>query len=102
LPHGYAAQRGGAHGVSLINTIKSIIGVDIDRLVPQPRVGGKSTNGGYCGPAVKPIALHMVAQLARARDFRIPISGIGGVSSWRDAVEFILLGSTSVQVCTEV
>ena len=102
LPHGLAAQRGGAHGVSLINTIKSIIGVDLDRMVPMPRVGGLSTNGGYCGAAVKPIALHMVAALARSREFDLPISGIGGVSSWRDAVEFLLLGSSSVQVCTEV
>lgn len=102
VPHGLAAQRGGADGVSLINTIKSIISVDIDRFVLEPRVGGKSTNGGYCGPAVKPIALHMVAALARTPEFKIPISGIGGISNWRDAVEFMLLGSSSVQVCTEV
>ncbi|MEZ4384786.1 MAG: NAD-dependent dihydropyrimidine dehydrogenase subunit PreA [Nannocystaceae bacterium] len=102
VPHGLAAQRGGADGVSLINTIKSIIGVDIDRFVPEPRVDGASTNGGYCGPAVKPIALHMVAALARDARFSIPISGIGGVSNWRDAVEFLLLGASSVQVCTEV
>jgi dihydropyrimidine dehydrogenase (NAD+) subunit PreA len=102
LPHGLAARRGGAHGVSLINTIKSVIGVDIDRFVPEPRVGGASTNGGYCGPAVKPIALHMVARLAQSPDFRLPISGIGGISNWRDAVEFMLLGSSTVQVCTEV
>lgn len=102
LPHGHAAQRGGAHGVSLINTIKSIIGVDIDRMVPEPRVGPLSTNGGYCGAAVRPIALHMVAQLARDPGFKIPISGIGGITNWRDAVEFLLLGSSSVQVCTEV
>ena len=102
VPHGMAAKRGGAHGVSLINTIKSIIGVDIDRFVPNPRVGGASTNGGYCGAAVKPIALHMVAALARHKEFGLPISGIGGVSNWRDAVEFILLGSSTVQVCTEV
>ena len=102
VPHGLAAQRGGAHGVSLINTIKSIIGVDIDSFVPQPVVGYKSSNGGYCGPAVKPIAMHMVAALARDPAFSIPISGIGGISNWRDAVEFILLGSASVQVCTEV
>lgn len=102
LPHGLAAQRGGADGVSLINTIKSIIGVDIERMVPYPRVGNLSTNGGYCGTAVKPIALHMVSALARDQHFNIPISGIGGVSSWKDAVEFILLGSSSVQVCTEV
>ena len=102
VPHGIAAQRGGADGVSLINTIKSIIGVDIDRFVPVPRVGGRSTNGGYCGAAVRPIALHMVGQLARSPQFDLPISGIGGVTNWRDAVEFILLGATSVQVCTEV
>ena len=101
-PHGLAAQAGGAHGVSLINTIKSIIGVDIERKVLEPRVGSLSTNGGYCGPAVKPIALHMIASLARDPEFRLPISGIGGVSNWRDAVEFILLGCSSVQVCTEV
>jgi dihydropyrimidine dehydrogenase (NAD+) subunit PreA len=101
-PHGLAAKRGGAHGVSLINTIKSIIGVDIDRFVPEPRVAGLSTNGGYCGAAVKPIALHMVAALARNKEFGLPISGIGGITNWRDAVEFLLLGSASVQVCTEV
>ena len=101
-PHGLAAQAGGASGVSLINTIKSIIGVDIDRMVLNPRVGELSSNGGYCGAAVKPIALHMCGSLAKDPNFNIPISGIGGVSSWRDAVEFILLGSSSVQVCTEV
>ena len=102
IPHGMAAQRGGANGVSLINTIKSIIGVDIDNFVPQPVVGDKSTNGGYCGVAVRPIALHMTAALARHKEFNIPISGIGGIANWRDALEFILLGSSSVQVCTEV
>jgi dihydropyrimidine dehydrogenase (NAD+) subunit PreA len=99
---GLAAVAGGADGLSLINTIKSIVGVDLDRMVPLPRVGGGSTNGGYCGPAVKPIALHMLAALAREPGIRIPISGIGGVSNWRDAAEFIALGSTSVQVCTAV
>ena len=102
VPHGLAARRGGANGVSLINTIKSIIGVDIDRFIPLPRVGNLSTNGGYCGAAVKPIALHMVAALAREKEFGLPISGIGGISNWRDAVEFILLGSSTVQVATEV
>jgi len=102
VPHGLAARRGGAHGVSLINTIKSIVGVDIDRYIPLPRVGNMSTNGGYCGAAVKPIALHMVAALAREKQFGLPISGIGGISNWRDAVEFILLGSSTVQVATEV
>jgi len=102
VPHGLAARRGGAHGVSLINTIKSIVAVDIDRFIPIPRVGEMSTNGGYCGAAVKPIALHMVAALAREKEFGLPISGIGGISNWRDVVEFILLGSSTVQVATEV
>ncbi len=98
---GMAAIGGKADGIALINTIKSIVGVDLDRLVPLPRVGSASTNGGYCGPAVKPIALHMVAALAREPGM-IPISGIGGIATWRDAAEFIALGATSVQVCTAV
>ena len=102
LPHGLASQAGGADGVSLINTIKSIIGVDIDTFVARPMVGKQSSNGGYCGAAVRPIALHMTAALARDPAFNIPISGIGGVTDWRDAVEFLLLGASSVQVCTEV
>ena len=92
----------GAHGLSLINTIKSLIGVDLDKFVPYPVVGNRSTNGGYCGPAVKPIALHMVAALARDPRIKVPISGIGGIATWRDAAEFIALGATSVQVCTAV
>ena len=102
MPHGLASQRGGADGVSLINTIKSIIGVDIDRFVLNPRVSDLSSNGGYCGTAVKPIALHMLASLAKNPNFKLPISGIGGVNDWRDAVEFLLLGASSVQVCTAV
>ena len=99
---GVAAVEAGAHGLSLINTIKSITGVDLDKMVPQPVVGNRSTNGGYCGPAVKPIALHMVASLARDPRVTIPISGIGGIATWRDAAEFIALGATSVQVCAAV
>jgi dihydropyrimidine dehydrogenase (NAD+) subunit PreA len=99
---GLAAVRGGADGISLINTLKSLMGVDLDRMVPYPRVGSASTNGGYCGPAVKPIALHMVAALAREPGIGVPLSGVGGISTWRDAAEFIALGATSVQVCTAV
>lgn len=102
LEPGVAAVQGGADGLALINTIKSLIGVDLERMVPIPRVGFASTNGGYCGPAVKPIALHMLGALARDPRTQIPISGIGGISTWRDAAEFIALGATSVQVCTAV
>ena len=95
-----AAAEGGADGVSLINTINSLMGVDLESFSPRPSVGGKSAHGGYCGPAVKPIALNMAA--ATAKTVKIPVSGIGGISDWRDAAEFIALGSTSVQVCTAV
>jgi dihydropyrimidine dehydrogenase (NAD+) subunit PreA len=102
LEAGVPAVEAGVHGLSLINTIKSLIGVDLDRMVPYPVVGSRSTNGGYCGPAVKPIALHMVAALGRDPRITVPISGIGGIATWRDAAEFIALGATSVQVCTSV
>jgi dihydropyrimidine dehydrogenase (NAD+) subunit PreA len=102
VPPGRAAQKGGADAVSLINTINSVMGVDIDTMVPHPNVNGKAAHGGYCGPAVKPIALNMVSELARDAEFNIPISGIGGISTWRDAVEFLLLGAGTVQVCTAV
>ena len=102
LEPGLAAVEAGVHGLSLINTIKSLIGVDLDRFVPYPVVGRRSTNGGYCGPAVKPIALHMVGALARDPHVKVPLSGIGRSATWRDAAEFIALGATSVQVCTAV
>jgi dihydropyrimidine dehydrogenase (NAD+) subunit PreA len=96
------ARQGGAHAISLINTINSLIGVDLDTWKPIPQVDGQSSHGGYCGPAVKPIALNMVAECARDAAVGIPISGIGGIASWRDAVEFMLMGATTVQVCTAV
>src|SRR5688500_8611424 len=102
VPPGKAAQNGGADAVSLINTINSIMGVDVDTMVPHPNVNGMAAHGGYCGPAVKPIALNMVSELARDEEFKIPISGIGGINTWRDAVEFMLLGAGNVQVCTAV
>src|SRR5438477_10440469 len=97
-----AARKGGGNAISLINTINSITQVNLDSLVPEPFVGGLSTHGGYCGPAVKPIALNMVQSCAADPGVRLPISGIGGISNWRDAAEFIALGSTSVQVCTAI
>jgi dihydropyrimidine dehydrogenase (NAD+) subunit PreA len=96
-----AAAAGGADGVSLINTINSITAVNLDAMAPEPTVDGKGTHGGYCGPAVKPIALHMVAEIARdAKTRGLPISGIGGIATWRDAAEFMALGAGTVQVCT--
>jgi len=97
---GRAAARGGADGVSLINTINSIMGIDLETLRPKPHVAGRGSHGGYCGPAVKPIALHMVHQIASDREIDISISGIGGIQEWQDATEFLLLGASGVQVCT--
>ncbi len=99
---GIAAVKGGCDGISLINTIKSIIGVDLDTLVPKPSVGKESTHGGYCGPAIKPIALHMAAVLAKDPRIKVPVSAIGGISNWQDAAEFLALGATTIQVCTAV
>ncbi|MDP3339847.1 NAD-dependent dihydropyrimidine dehydrogenase subunit PreA [Frigidibacter sp.] len=96
-----AARRGGADAVSLINTINSITSVNLDDFAPEPMIDGKGTHGGYCGPAVKPIALNMVAEIARSPETHgLPISGIGGVTTWRDAAEFMALGAGNVQVCT--
>jgi len=98
-----AAKNGGGDGVSLINTINSITSVDLDAMAPTPTVDGKGSHGGYCGPAVRPIALHMVAEIARDPECAgLPISAIGGISNWRDAAEFMALNAGSVQVCTAV
>ena len=95
-----AAEKGGADAVSLINTINSLMGVNLETFSPTPEVAGKSSHGGYCGPAVKPIALHLVASVAKK--VKIPISGIGGIGYWNDAAEHIALGASTVQVCTAV
>ena len=96
-----AAQAGGADAVSLINTINSITSVDLGDFVPEPTIDGWGAHGGYCGPAVKPIALNMVAEIARDPKLAgLPISGIGGITTWRDAAEFLALGAGNVQVCT--
>ena len=96
-----AALKGGADAVSLINTISSIISVNLDTMSPEPSIDGKGSHGGYCGPAVKPIALNMVAQIGNdIQTKNLPISGIGGINTWRDAAEYMSLGCGNVQVCT--
>jgi len=96
-----AAKVGGADAVSLINTVSSIIAVNLDTMSPEPSIDGWGSHGGYCGPAVKPIAMNMVAEIARDPETQgLPISGIGGITTWRDAAEFMALGATNVQVCT--
>lgn len=97
-----AAKDAGINGVCVINTIPSIISFDLDNLVGKPTVNNKFTNGGYSGAAVKPIALYMVASIAREKSLNLPISGTGGITDWRDAAEFLALGATSLQICTAV
>jgi dihydropyrimidine dehydrogenase (NAD+) subunit PreA len=95
-----AAKAAKADALSAINTINSITGIDLNTFEARPNVGGKSSHGGYCGPAVKPIALNMIQSVMADPTAALPMSGIGGCSNWQDAAEFILLGCGTVQVCT--
>src|SRR5579862_1706673 len=100
-----AAVSAGASALSLINTLNSITAVDLDSFELSPSIGGKGGHGGYAGPAVKPIALNMVSALGADPVVRAsgrPISAMGGISTWKDAAEFLLLGASSLQVCTAV
>jgi dihydroorotate dehydrogenase subfamily 1 len=100
-----AALRGGATGISAINTIRSVTGVNLDTLRPEPTVEGYTTPGGYSSKAVKPIALRMVMEIATMIRAEFPgrsLSGLGGIETGEDAAQFILLGSDTVQVCTGV
>ncbi len=100
VPIAQAAQEGGADMISAINTVQSLMGVDIDTFEPAPSVAGYSTYGGYSGPGVRPIGLRVVSQIAK--NTSVPILGIGGVSSWEDAVQYLLVGASAVQVCSAV
>ncbi|MEM2890609.1 MAG: NAD-dependent dihydropyrimidine dehydrogenase subunit PreA [Candidatus Hadarchaeum sp.] len=95
-----AAERGGADAISAINTVQGLIGIDLENMEPLPSVRGISSFGGISGPAIKPISLRCVAQIAKAT--KLPISGIGGISKWEDAVEFFMVGASTVQLCTSV
>ncbi|HCI74475.1 MAG TPA: NAD-dependent dihydropyrimidine dehydrogenase subunit PreA [Lachnospiraceae bacterium] len=98
-----AAVEGGADGIAAINTIKSITGVNLDTMTAQPSVHGQSMIGGYSGRAVKPIALRMISQLGQCERLQgSHISAMGGIVTWRDSVEFLMLGAQSLQVTTAV
>ena len=100
-----AALRAGCQGISAINTIRSVMGVNLETLRPEPSVEGYTTPGGYSSKAVKPIALRMVMEIAQMIRGEFPgrsLSGLGGIESGEDAAQFILLGSDTVQVCTGV
>jgi len=98
-----AAIDAGADAISTINTVKSITSIDLDNMTAMPVVDGKSSVSGYSGAAVKPIALRFIHELKTHPDCEhMPISGIGGIETWQDALEFILLGSSNLQVTTSV
>lgn len=104
-PPARAAIAGNANAISLINTINSVIGVDLDNFQLKPSVAGKGGHGGYAGAAVKPIALSMLSEVMQIDEIghdNVPVSGMGGITNWKDAAEFLLLGATSLQVCTAV
>ncbi len=96
------AKAGGADGISAINTVAAIVGVDLDGQIPHPNVGGVGAASGYSGPAVKPIGLRCVSQMATNSELALPISGIGGIETWVDVIEFMLLGAGTVQITTGV
>jgi dihydroorotate dehydrogenase subfamily 1 len=95
-----AATGAGADGIAAINTILSVIGIDPKTLLPQPTVAGATVPGGYSGQAVRPIALRHVMEIAKAIPSSVSISGMGGIETGWDAAQFMLLGSSTVQVCT--
>jgi dihydropyrimidine dehydrogenase (NAD+) subunit PreA len=100
-PAGYA-KRGGADAISAVNTVAGLIGIDLDGFVPRPNVFGKGAAAGYSGPAIKPIGLRCVSQLAQNNDLGLPLSGIGGIETWVDVIEYMLCGATTVQITTGV
>lgn len=95
-----AVETAGADGFAAINTVQSLMGIDLDTFEPKPKVNGKTTYGGYSGMSIKPIGLRCVAQIRQ--NSNLPILGMGGVSTWSDAAEYICVGADIVQVCTEV
>ena len=84
-----AAKRGGADAISAINTLKGISQIDVQTFKPQPNISGKSSISGFSGPAVKPIALRFIAEMAKHKELKLPLSGIGGITTWIDGVEFL-------------
>jgi dihydropyrimidine dehydrogenase (NAD+) subunit PreA len=102
VPQAKAAKAGGADAISACNTVKAISAVDVETLEPLPSIGGRSSPSGFSGKAIKPIALRFISDMARDPDLKLPLSAIGGIYTWIDAVEFLLLGATTLQVTTAI
>lgn len=102
IPVAIAAKRGGADAISAINTIRAITDIDIDKYIPLPNIHGSSAITGFSGAAAKPVAMRFVSELCNSKDLNIPVSAIGGITTWKDALHFILLGATNIQVTTAI
>ncbi|HVP09638.1 MAG TPA: NAD-dependent dihydropyrimidine dehydrogenase subunit PreA [Phycisphaerae bacterium] len=102
LPPSLAAKRGLADAVSAINTIRAITEVDLDTMAPKPTIQGRGSISGFSGPAVKPVALRFIAELAQSKELSLPVSGIGGIETWQDAAMFLLMGASNLQVTTGI
>jgi dihydropyrimidine dehydrogenase (NAD+) subunit PreA len=102
LPPSLAAKRGLADAISAINTIRAITEVDLGTMAPKPTIQGRGSISGYSGPAVKPIALRFIAELAQSKELNLPVSGMGGIETWPDAAMFLLMGASNLQVTTGI
>jgi dihydropyrimidine dehydrogenase (NAD+) subunit PreA len=96
------AKKGGADAISAVNTFQGISEIGRDDWVPKPNIFGVGATSGYSGPAVKPIALHFIADMAKCEDLDLPLSGIGGIETWIDALEYLLVGASTIQVTTGI
>jgi dihydropyrimidine dehydrogenase (NAD+) subunit PreA len=96
------AKNGGANAISAINTVSGISQIGLDDWVPRPNVFGKSAVSGTSGPAIKPIGLHFISDMAKCDELNLPLSGMGGIETWIDALEYILLGASTIQVTTGI
>ena len=101
-PYALACQAGGGDAVATINTVRGITEVDLKSFAPKPTIQGRGSISGLSGPAVKPIALRFMAELAGNKEFTLPVSGIGGIETWRDAAMFLLMGASTLQVTTGI
>jgi dihydropyrimidine dehydrogenase (NAD+) subunit PreA len=102
IPVALAAKDGGADAISAINTIKAITDIDIYNFTPLPNIHGHSSATGFSGPSVKPVALRFVSDLYNSKPLQLPISGVGGIETWIDALHFLLLGASNLQVTTGI
>ncbi len=96
------AKKGGADAISAINTVSGISQIDLNALTPEPNVFGLGSISGTSGPAIKPIGLRFISEMAKDEELSLPLSGIGGIENWIDALEYILLGSSTIQVTTGI